>query len=55
MRLKNEVTVGIFVLLGLAVLVLGALWLADTPFGEDQRELRAIFLVVGELREGNPV
>ena len=55
MRLKNEVTVGIFVLLGLAVLVLGALWLADTPFGEDQRELRAVFLEVGELRQGNPV
>lgn len=55
MRLKNEVTVGVFVLLGLVLLILGALWLADTPWGEDQRELRAIFLEVGELKEGNPL
>lgn len=53
MRLKNEVTVGLVVILGIILLVFGALWLSGAPWGQDQRELRAIFLEVGELREGS--
>jgi hypothetical protein len=52
MRLKNEVTVGLVVLAGIALLVVGALWLSNTPWAQDQRELRAIFEEVGELGLG---
>ena len=55
MRLKNEVSVGIVVFLGIVVLVISAFWLSGQPWGEEQREISAVFREVGELREGNPV
>lgn len=55
MKLKNEVTVGVVVLLSIAVLVVGAFWLSGKPWGKEQHEVMAIFHEVGELREGNPV
>ena len=55
MKLKNEVTVGLVVLAGIAVLLLGALWLSGKPWGESQVERVAVFRQVGELRPGNPV
>ena len=55
MRLKNEVTVGLVVLAGIALLLLGALWLSGKPWGESQVERVAVFREVGELRPGNPV
>ena len=55
MRLKNEVTVGMVVLASFVLLAFGALWLSGKPWGEEQRELVAVFTQVGELREGNPV
>ncbi len=55
MRLKNEVTVGIVVFLGIVLLVLSAFWLSGKPWGEEQLEISAVFREVGELREGNPV
>lgn len=55
MRLKNEVTVGIVVVLALILLVIGAFWLSGKPWREPQVELVAIFDEAGELREGNPV
>jgi phospholipid/cholesterol/gamma-HCH transport system substrate-binding protein len=55
MKLKNEVTVGVVVLVGIAVLVVAAFWLSGKPWGAEQREVRAIFYEVGELRNGNPV
>src|SRR5690606_29218174 len=33
----------------------GAFWLSGKPFGEEQREIVAVFREVGELRKGNPV
>jgi phospholipid/cholesterol/gamma-HCH transport system substrate-binding protein len=55
MKLKNEVTVGLVVLVGLAVMVIGALWLSGKPWAEDQKELVAIFPQAGQLTKGNPV
>jgi phospholipid/cholesterol/gamma-HCH transport system substrate-binding protein len=55
MRLKNEVMVGIVVVLGIIVAVIGAMWLSGRPWGEEQVEVTAVFREVGELRQGNPV
>lgn len=55
MRLKNEILVGIAVVVSILVAVIGAFWLSGRPFGQEQRELAAVFREVGELREGNPV
>jgi phospholipid/cholesterol/gamma-HCH transport system substrate-binding protein len=55
MRLKNEVTVGVVVLVGLAIMVVGALWLSGKPWAEQQKELVAIFPQAGQLTKGNPV
>lgn len=55
MRLKNEITVGIVVVLGMLLAVIGAFWLSGRPWGEEQSEVTAVFREVGELRAGNPV
>lgn len=55
MKLKNEVTVGAVVLVSIVILVVSAFWLSGKPWGEEQRDLTAIFHEVGELRTGNPV
>jgi phospholipid/cholesterol/gamma-HCH transport system substrate-binding protein len=55
MKLKNEVMVGVVVVVGIIIAVIGAFWLSGTPFGAEQRPLRAVFGEVGELRSGNPV
>jgi phospholipid/cholesterol/gamma-HCH transport system substrate-binding protein len=55
MKLKNEVTVGIVVLVSIVVLVASAFWLSAKTWGQEQEELVAIFHEVGELRVGNPV
>jgi phospholipid/cholesterol/gamma-HCH transport system substrate-binding protein len=55
MRLKNEVTVGVVVVAAIVLLVIGAFWLSNSPWGEEQAEMVAVFAQVGELRNGNPV
>jgi phospholipid/cholesterol/gamma-HCH transport system substrate-binding protein len=55
MRFKNEVFVGLVVVLGLFVLVAGAFWLSSRPFGKPEQAVLAIFREVGQLRTGNPV
>lgn len=55
MRLKNEVSVGIVVVLGIVLTVLGAMWLSGRPWTQEQAEIVGVFREVGELREGNPV
>ncbi|MDR0786981.1 MAG: MlaD family protein [Gemmatimonadota bacterium] len=55
MRLKNEIVVGMVVVLGAVLTVVGAFWLSGRPWGESQRELVAVFVEVGGLRSGNPV
>lgn len=55
MKLKNEVMVGVVLVVGIIIAVVGALWLSGAPFGQEQAEIRAVFREVGELRKGNPV
>jgi phospholipid/cholesterol/gamma-HCH transport system substrate-binding protein len=55
MRLKNEVIVGIVVVLGIIVLVFGSYWLSGRPWARAEQEVVAIFREVGQLRTGNPV
>lgn len=55
MRLKNEVMVGVVVVLGIIVAIIGSFWLSGRPWGEEQLDTQAVFREVGELREGNPV
>lgn len=55
MKYRNEFVVGLVVLAGLVVLVVGTIWLSGRPWATPQRELRAIFRDVGQLRAGNDV
>lgn len=52
---RNEVITGIFVLVGIAVIAGGSLWLSGDRWRGTQRSLVAHFATVGQLREGNPV
>lgn len=55
MKLKNEVTVGVVVLLSIVLLVVSAFWLSGKKWGAEETEIVAIFQEVGELRVGNPL
>ncbi len=55
MRLKNEISVGVVVVLGIVLTLLGAMWLSGRPWSQEQAEIVGVFREVGELREGNPV
>lgn len=55
MKFKNEVIVGLMVLIGIVVILIGAFWLSGKPWGTPQQDLVGIFGDVGELKEGNPV
>lgn len=52
---RNDVIVGAFVLLGVAVVVLGAVWLGGTGWGQSERTITARFQEVGQLRSGSSV
>jgi phospholipid/cholesterol/gamma-HCH transport system substrate-binding protein len=52
---KNEVRVGLVVIAGIALIVLGTLWLQDWSFGSEQRDVDAWFREVGQLQQGNAV
>lgn len=55
MRSRDEVITGVFVLLGVALIVVGALWLSEHRWRGEYRTLRARFAEVGQLRAGNTV
>lgn len=55
MKGRDEVVTGIFVLLGVAVIVIGAVWLSESRWRGDYREVTAFFDNVGQLRAGNTV
>lgn len=55
MERRNDVVVGAFVLLGVAVIVLGGIWLSEARIGGDARRLTAIVPNAGQLSTGNPV
>lgn len=51
----REVMVGLVIVVGVAVSVLGTLWLQDATFGRGSRQVEALFLEVGQLTDGNAV
>ena len=55
MSLRRDVLTGVFVIVGIAVLVVGALWLSRTGWGEETRIYTARFDRIGQVRPGNPV
>jgi phospholipid/cholesterol/gamma-HCH transport system substrate-binding protein len=55
MKFKNEVLVGVVVLLGIVLIVAGAFWLSGRPWAEQQATVVAVFREVGEVRQGNPL
>lgn len=55
MSARDEVVTGIFVILGVALVVVGALWLSESRWRGDYREVAAFFDDVGQLRPGNTV
>jgi len=55
MNRRNEVAVGVVILLGVVVTVLGTLWLQGANFGREVIQVEAVFLEAGQLLEGNPV
>lgn len=55
MSARDEVVTGVFVLLGVALVVIGALWLSESRWRGDFREISAFFDEVGQLQAGNPV
>lgn len=55
MRFKNEVLVGIVVVLALLLIGVGGFWLTGRPWSGEQQEVVATFREVGLLAEGSPV
>ncbi len=55
MKRRNEVAVGMVVILGLALIVLGTIWLQGKPFGKEQRTIKARFDEAGAILKGNDV
>lgn len=55
MSRRNEVLTGLFVLLGIAAVVAGALWLSGGQWSGKGTVLTAHFRSVGQLKTGNPV
>lgn len=55
MKERNDILVGAFVLLGVAMIAAGSLWLAGDRWGGEDRFVTARFQRVGELRTGSQV
>jgi phospholipid/cholesterol/gamma-HCH transport system substrate-binding protein len=51
----NEVRVGLAVILGIALIVFGTIWLQGWRIGEEDQEVAAWFREVGQLQDGNAV
>lgn len=55
MRRRTEVAVGAVILLGIAIIFFGTLWLKGGALGREQLVVEASFREVGQLMPGNPV
>ena len=53
--MKNEVRVGLVVILGIALIIGGTLWLQGWQFGDEDREVQAWVREVGQLKQGSAV
>jgi len=52
---RNEIITGLFVLLGIAVVTVAAIWLSGGRWRDEGSVITARFHGVGQLKEGNPV
>lgn len=55
MKARNEVAVGVVVIVSIVLIVIGTIWLQGGGLGREEMELRARFDQVGQLQEGNSV
>lgn len=55
MKLGRELLVGAVVIAGIAVAVVGSLWLSGAGFGTENIPLEVVVRDIGQLREGNSV
>lgn len=55
MTRRNEIITGLFVLLGIAVVAVAAIWLSGGRWRDEGSVITARFHGVGQLKEGNPV
>lgn len=55
MKGGRELVVGLVIVAGLAVAVVGSLWLSGSGFGRESIPLDVVVLDIGQLREGNSV
>lgn len=55
MSAKNEVQVGVVLILGVVLIVLGTVWLQGWRIGREEQEVTAWFREVGQIQRGNPV
>ncbi|MFW5950588.1 MAG: MlaD family protein [Gemmatimonadota bacterium] len=53
--MSNELRVGLVVLAGIALIIVGTLWLQGWRFGQGEQEVTAWFREVGQLQRGNAV
>lgn len=55
MSVRNEVRVGLTVILGIALVVFGTLWLQGWRLGQEEAQVEAWVREVGQLRDGSTV
>jgi phospholipid/cholesterol/gamma-HCH transport system substrate-binding protein len=55
MSVRNEVRVGVVVILGILLIVLGTVWMQGWRIGREEHEVTAWFREVGQIQRGNPV
>jgi phospholipid/cholesterol/gamma-HCH transport system substrate-binding protein len=55
MTMKNEVRVGVVLILGVLLIVFGTIWLQGWRLGREDQEVTAWFREVGQIQRGNPV
>jgi phospholipid/cholesterol/gamma-HCH transport system substrate-binding protein len=55
MTRRNEVVVGVVVILGIVLIVFGTIWLQGLKIGREERDIQARFREVGQLLPGSTV
>jgi phospholipid/cholesterol/gamma-HCH transport system substrate-binding protein len=55
MKRRNEVMVGVAVILGILLLVFGTIWLQGLKLGQEQKLITARFIEAGQILKGNSV
>lgn len=55
MKRRNEVVVGAAVILGIALIIFGTIWLQGMRWGVEERVIRARVAEAGQILKGNPV